>query len=456
MKLISMRLCLILILSLIVIVAILSAGGTALILTQGTATAQQRSALIQTMLVNSTHWTDQAWQRTMQAKLTALDMTVVIRNPAGRVLYQSGTYSNFVPVFQEVMITNGTQPLGTAFIYECTSTVLLTLQMLLVGLVALLLSLAGAAWFMSWTFLKPLATIKQAAQQVARDDLDFHFPISKVREVAEAFQAFTTMGEALRASLWRQAEVEQERRLFISAIAHDLRTPLFSLRGYLEGLAVGLANTPEKAAKYIEVCQAKAATLERLITDLFSYTQLEYLEQVPHQEPLDISELITHTLESLQPQAQARDVTLIPGGPSAPCSIVQGDAHLLTRVFENLLDNALRYTPAGGTIRVNWHPEPDRFVFSITDTGPGIAPVDLPHLFTPLYRGDPSRNRQTGGAGLGLTIAQRILRAHGGDLTATNAVNGGAVFTGSLAYKEANFWHNYTSTVERAYAVSQA
>jgi signal transduction histidine kinase len=454
MKLLSIRLVLIIALALIVIVAVLSAGATALVLTHGTTAAQQRSALIQTMLVNSRHWTDPAWQRATRTRLGTMNMTVIIHDATGQVLYQSGTYDAFAPVVQEVMITNGVRQLGTAYIYECTPTIQLTLEMLLVGLGVLLLTLAGIVWLIARTILQPLSAITQAAHQIARDDLSFHFPASKMREVSEAFQAFTTMGETLRASLWRQTEVEQERRLFISAIAHDLRTPLFSLRGYLEGLAVGLANTPEKAARYIEVCQAKASTLERLIADLFSYTQLEYLEQVPRQEPFDMRELITHTLESLEPQAQSRDVTLISEGPADTCSTVQGDAHLLTRVLENLLDNALRYTPAGGTIRVNWHPETDRLVFSITDTGPGIAPADLPHLFTPLYRGDPSRNRQTGGAGLGLTIAQRILRAHGGDLTATNAINGGAIFTGWLAYKEARSWYCHTNTAERAYAIS--
>jgi signal transduction histidine kinase len=252
------------------------------------------------------------------------------------------------------------------------------------------------------------------------------------------------MREALRESLTRQINIEQERRLFISAIAHDLRTPLFSLRGYLEGLATGLANTPEKIGKYINVCQAKAATLERLISDLFAYTQLEYLEQVPRREALEMGKLITHILESLEPQAKSRGVTLVPEPPPTPC-IVQVDAHLVTRVFENLLDNALRYTPSGGSIRVQWRPEGNQLVFSVTDTGPGIAAADLPYLFTPLYRGDPSRNSNTGGAGLGLAIAQRILHAHGGNLIAANAIGGGAVFTGSLAFSEGDAIHAHGS-----------
>jgi signal transduction histidine kinase len=140
---------------------------------------------------------------------------------------------------------------------------------------------------------------------------------------------------------------------------------------------------------------------------------------------------LRHALAGARAQAQANGITLELDGSRAACRAV-GDAHLLERAVENLLGNALRYTPAGGTIGVGWHQEGDRIVFTVADTGPGIAPQDLPHLFEPLYRGESSRNRQTGGAGLGLAIARRALRAHGGDLVAANRPGGGAEFTGWL------------------------
>jgi signal transduction histidine kinase len=441
MKLLSIRRLFILALLLIIAVAILSTAGSALILTKGTQTAQLRGDAIRTMLANSSHWTDPQWQELMRGKLQQLDMSVVIRNPEGVVTYQSGKYNNLAPATETVMLTNGSQQLGTAFIYECTPTILRTLETLLIGLLALLLTLAIVVSFIALTILKPLAALSQAAHQVSRNDFSFQFPNTRIHEIAEVFQSFTIMSENLGESLRRQAEVEQERRIFISAIAHDLRTPLFSIRGYLEGLATGIANTPEKINKYITGCQTKAATLERLITDLFAYTQLEYLEQAPNQEPIEIGTLITHLIEGLEPQAQSKTISLIANKASRPC-IVHADIHLLTRALENLLDNALRYTPAGGTISVRWRNRRDRLVFTITDTGPGIDAADLPNIFTPLYRGDPSRNGQTGGSGLGLSIAQSILRAHGGDLTAANMTSGsGAIFTGSLAYKNTHTRH---------------
>ena len=220
--------------------------------------------------------------------------------------------------------------------------------------------------------------------------------------------------------------------MFVGAVVHDLRTPLFALRGYLDGLATGLADSPEKAARYVAVCREKAAALERLIADLFAYTRTEYLDQAPHPEPLELGELLTRTVDGLRPQAEAKGVAVDLDGPAALCPF-HGDPHLLTRAVENLLDNAVRHTPAGGRVRVAWQRAPEGLTFTVTDTGPGLSQEDLRHLFTPLYRGDSSRNRRTGGAGLGLTIAKRILQAHGGDLTAANAPGGGAVFTGSLA-----------------------
>ena len=291
--------------------------------------------------------------------------------------------------------------------------------------------LLAAGLFMGHGVRRPLAAISQASRQVAAGDLDSRVPSSPVREVAEVSDAFSAMGHDLRAALSRQAELEQERRFFIGAIAHDLRTPLFSLRGYLEGLAQGVAATPEKAAHYVAVCQEKADELERLVADLFAYTQVDTLEQRMLREPLDFAGVLARAVDGIRPQAEVSGIALTVRTPEEPCA-AEGDALLLTRAIGNLLDNALRHTPSGGAVRVMLRPEQSRWAFSVADTGGGIAPGDLPHIFEPLYRGEASRNRQTGGSGLGLAIARRILVAHGGDLTATNLPEGGAELRGTL------------------------
>jgi signal transduction histidine kinase len=144
---------------------------------------------------------------------------------------------------------------------------------------------------------------------------------------------------------------------------------------------------------------------------------------------MDFGKLVTKSVDDLQLRAGARGVSVCVDGPAMPCE-VNADWSQLARVLGNLLDNALLYTPASGHIDLDWCCDGEMIQFRVADSGPGIAAKDLPHLFTPLYRGETSRNRETGGAGLGLAIAQRILRAHGGDLLATNRPTGGAQFTG--------------------------
>ena len=384
-------------------------------------------------------WTNPAWQAQTRADLAPQGVDFVLYEN-GREVYRTSADplggldgAQRTRTAQTLVIPTATG-LDVAFIYADQRQGPPTRRFWLVPVVgfgALLLTLAGIAWFLGRTVVRPLAATSDAARRVAAGDLDVALPSSRVREVAELDASFETMSADLRASLHQQAALEQERRFFIGAIVHDLRTPLFSLRGYLEGLQKGLADTPEKRARYVSVAQEKAAALERLISDLFDYTRLEYLDQAPNREPLDFGALLRRLVDELQPQARTKGVDLALAAPSSAC-VVNADLHLLTRAVENLLDNALRYTPGGGTIRVASHATPDRVTFSIADTGPGIPAHDVPHLFAPLDRGETSRNRRTGGAGLGLTIARRILLAHGGDLTARNGAEGGAIFAGTL------------------------
>ncbi|MBA2678471.1 MAG: sensor histidine kinase [Ktedonobacteraceae bacterium] len=143
--------------------------------------------------------------------------------------------------------------------------------------------------------------------------------------------------------------------------------------------------------------------------------------------------LLQKTVETMRPLAQRAGITItVTREEPVPSALLAVDRRLLTRALENLLDNAIRYIPQGGSIDITWLRKLERFEFIIADTGSGIAPQDLPYVFQPLHRGETSRNRQTGGSGLGLTIARQILQAHGGDLSVTNKHGGGAAFLGFL------------------------
>jgi signal transduction histidine kinase len=399
---------------------------------------------------NPARWSDPAWQTELQAAAHKFGVDVDLIDANGVTIYRSSADPlGTVGVATGTRATNRVvktlavpDPAGGANTVRLYSYPLnfpslhgaarLVSDLLpLIGLAALALTIAAIAASIGPAILRPLAAMSGAARRIAAGQLDVALPSSRVHEVAEVSAAFSAMGNALRASLERQAQLEQERRLVITAVAHDLRTPLFSLRGYLEGLETGLAATPAKAARYIRVCREQADVLDRLVSDLFAYTRAEYLEQTPQHEALEFGTLLRQIVEGLQPQAAAGDVTIILDGPEQATPLA-GDPHLLGRALGNILENALRFTPAAGEVRLRWRAAAGRLVFSVADTGPGIAPRDLPHLFDPLYRAEASRNRKTGGAGLGLTIARRLLRAHGGDLTAANGAGGGAIFTGVL------------------------
>ncbi len=427
---------------------------------------------------DATRWSSPAWQRGAGPALAALGVEAQLASlpagSAGRLAYMPpgaptflgfdtstttrttqqtglGTDGAGVPAqaltFEKIVIARATSgagghatPVGSAFLWFTGPAPGSPSgwSWPLAALGAVLLVLAIAMWLLGRSVLRPLAAMNRAVDGIAGGDLDVHVPSSAAREVAEVGAALEGMSAALRESLERQAaleaerrRLEEERKLFIGAVAHDLRTPLFMLRGYLKGLESGVAATPEKRAHYVAACSAKADALERLIADLFDYTRLEYLELQPERAPLELGALLREAVEGAQPLAGAKGVALALAEPEEPCALV-GDGQLLARVVGNLIDNALRHTPAGGRIEVRLWREGSCLIFAVEDSGPGIAAHDLPHVFTPLYRGETSRNRQTGGAGLGLTIARRILRAHGGDLVAANAGAGGALFTATL------------------------
>ena len=382
-------------------------------------------------------WDDPAWQAATATRLADMEVDFILMAGA-TVLFQS-TETPLVdadgdpqPRRAEQAVIPGTDPLLSAVVYGEDSDgppegIWLAP---LVALTTLLLALTAIGWQIGRTVVQPLAATSAAARRIATGDLNVSVPPSNVREVEEVGTALELMSTGLRQSLEQQAELEQERRMFVGAVAHDLRTPLFSLRGALEGLQAGLADTPEKRERYISIASEKADALERLISDLFDYTRLEYLDQTPKRETFDLAALIGRLVDGFQSQAEAKGVELVMPGSHAPC-MADGDEHLLTRAIENLLDNAVRFSPPGGTVRIECGSDDTAATFAVLDSGPGIPAGELPHLFSPLYRGETSRNRGTGGAGLGLTIAHRILRAHGGDLTAANHADG-AVFTATL------------------------
>ncbi|MFE5322195.1 sensor histidine kinase [Paenibacillus sp. NPDC056579] len=374
-------------------------------------------------------WEEPQWQDSLQNIAKLSDFGIILLDAAGREIMHAGPTGAGDNATRQLSIIEQGEMRGQAlFFVPERSSGLATVSAILATLIAIFF----IGMKMGRVVIKPLEAMGAAARRIASGDLDFYLPESTVLEVADVRSAFQAMGSSLRESLTRQSELEEERRFFIQAIAHDLRSPLFTLRGFLLRLERGMYDNRDKAARYLSICSQKAEQLERLISDLFAYTKLESLEQTLRPEPLEASPFFAGIAEEFRPIANEKSIELsyIEEEPLEQVAFT-GDSHLLRRALGNLIDNAVRHTPVGGRIELGWRKESERLVFTVEDTGPGIAEQDRMVVFEPFYRGDHSRNPAYGGAGLGLTIARRIVRAHNGELFVQNkSPSGGALFTG--------------------------
>jgi len=274
--------------------------------------------------------------------------------------------------------------------------------------IALAAALALAVSRLSRWVLRPLAVLSADAERIAGGELETAPVHTRASEVAQVAEALHGMAGALGSALGAEAAAERDRRFLVSAIAHDLRTPLFTLRGSLEAIERGIGDGDALAR-----AQRKADHLDRLVGDLFAFSRAEYARDAHAREEVELAEIARRAVEpgpiEIEVTGEAKTV---------------GDPVALQRVLTNLLDNAVRHARAKVTVDV----APGRIV--VSDDGPGFTPDDLPHVFEPLYRGDKARGG--GGAGLGLAIARRLVRAHGGDVEAANCREGGARVTVTL------------------------
>ncbi|GGA29194.1 sensor histidine kinase [Paenibacillus physcomitrellae] len=376
-------------------------------------------------------WAEPAWQKQLQFQLQQAQIDVVIQSAADQIVYQSSPQvpSRLSSSVEHYALIEDGRLLGSFTFYLPKSYTVQAIS----ALIGLLLAFFIIGFEMSRFLLKPLEKMGRAARQIAAGDWEVELPVSRIAEIAEVGDGFQVMVKGLQQSNRKQAELEEERRFVIAAVAHDLRTPLFALRGYLDGLEQGIAHSPEKIAKYVAVCKEKSAQLDLLVEDLFTYTKLEYVKTEPGSRPVDFRNVLCKSIDSLQPLVQKKEIALTTaaGEDSSSC-IISGDAHLLERAINNLLDNAVRHTPYKGEIAVWCEQEGDKIQFTVRDTGPGFPADELQRVFEPLYRGETSRSRSTGGSGLGLTISQNIIRRHGGELAASNHPDGGALLCGWL------------------------
>jgi len=283
-----------------------------------------------------------------------------------------------------------------------------------------------------------LRKLTAAVRQWDKGDLSgdaAHVPASLGKsgdEIDSLAVTFSQMAERIAQQLQALKQTDAMRRELIANVSHDLRTPLTSLQGYLETLLLKEHDlNPEERKKYLETAVKQSQRLGKLVADLFELAKLECREVQPEPEPFSLSELTQDTVQKLNLLAQKRGVHLR-AGVNCDVPFVNADIGMIERVLVNLVDNALRFTPAGGSVSLSLIEEPAHVVVRVADTGCGISSDELPLLFNHAYRLTKVSRHHPESTGLGLAIAKRIVELHGGSIHVESQLNAGATFSFSL------------------------
>ncbi len=285
-----------------------------------------------------------------------------------------------------------------------------------VGLISFFLAILTLVigMFLTRRVVVPLSEVIAAARAVAEGDLSARVPVSGPDDLRALSDSFNQMASALERS-------DQQRRNLLADVAHELRTPLTVIRGRLEGIVDGIYPPNEK-----QIIPALEETylLERLVEDLRLLTLAETRQL--HFEPrlVSLNDLAAHAIELFAAEASEKKINL---RLEQPEQIIQAniDPQRTGQVLANLVSNALRYVPAGGEVTLSIEQNNEEIRLNVADNGPGVTPEDLPHLFERFWRGEKSRSRASGGAGLGLAIAKQLVEAQGGQIQAQNRAEGG-------------------------------
>lgn len=285
--------------------------------------------------------------------------------------------------------------------------------------------------FFTSALIERISRLESATRSVENGDLSTRADIPGKDEIASLAESFNKMAEQLQSADQKQKELENLRRDLVAWAGHDLRTPLSSIRLLIEALSDGVVTDPKEIENYLAQAKKHVDTLSLLIDDLFQISQLDAGGMPLNLETASISDLISDTLESFSGLAAQKNIKLC-GSAGEGVDPVIMDVLWMGRALNNLVSNAIRYTPENGEINLTAKSNENRVILCISDSGEGIPPEDIPHVFERFYRGDKSRNRVSGGAGLGLAIAKGVVEAHKGEISVQSETPKGTTFTIAL------------------------
>ncbi len=281
-------------------------------------------------------------------------------------------------------------------------------------------SLAIGLWIYR-SIATPLVKLKKATQNIKEGNLDFVLNVEGTDEFSELCQDFEEMRRRLKESSEEKIAIDKENRELISNISHDLKTPMTAIKGYVEGIMDGVADTPEKMDRYVRTIYNKTNEMDHLINELTFYSKID-TNRIPYTfSKLNVDDYFSDCAEEVGLELETRGIQLFYSNYVDKDVLVILDGEQIRRVIHNLVSNAIKYMDKSkGVIQIRVKDVGDFIQVEVEDNGKGIAQKDLPYIFDRFYRADVSRNSSKGGSGIGLSIVRKILEDHGGKVWATS------------------------------------
>jgi len=274
----------------------------------------------------------------------------------------------------------------------------------------------------------PLVKLKKATQNIKEGNLDFVLDVEGNDEFSELCQDFEEMRRRLKESTEEKNLIEKENKELISNISHDLKTPITAVKGYIEGIMDGVADTPEKMDRYVRTIYNKTNEMDHLINELTFYSKID-TNRIPYTfGKLNVEDYFADCAEEVGLELETRGIELVYANYVEKDVMVIADGEQIRRVIHNIISNAIKYMDKPkGIIQIRIKDVGDFIQIEIEDNGKGIGPKDLPYIFDRFYRTDVSRNSSKGGSGIGLSIVKKILEDHGGKVWATSRLGIGTI-----------------------------
>lgn len=296
--------------------------------------------------------------------------------------------------------------------------------------IILMVALTGGllALWVQRSVMKPLNKLTEATRKIAEGDLNFTLNPESNDEFGELCEDFENMRKRLKESAEDKIRDDEESKELISNISHDLKTPITAIKGYVEGIMDGVADSPEKMDKYIKTIYNKANDMDRLIGELTVYSKIDTNRISYNFKKVNVDEYFSDCVEEISIELEAKNIRLNYFNYVDKDTIIIADPEQLKRVINNIISNSVKYIGnKQGALNIRINDEIEFIHVEIEDNGKGIAQKDIPNIFDRFYRTDASRNSNQGGSGIGLAIVKKIIEVHGGKIWATSKIDTGTI-----------------------------